>query len=288
MRPENLKTRIFLDSGDPEETKEALELLGFLDGQTTNPSLIAKNPQAQERLKAGNKFSKEEVLGFYKNVVVEISELLPNGSVSLEVYADEHTLADTMLDQARELNSWIPNAHIKLPTNHEGLTAAEQATAEGIALNMTLVFTQEQAAAVYSATNGAEKGNVFLSPFIGRLDDKGMRGMDLIKNILRMYAYGDGHVEVLVASVRNLDHFLSAIQEGADIITAPLSVLKEWAHAGMPLPDEQFVYRGEGLAAIDYKELDFSKPHDAFDLSHPLLTAGIERFANDWNVLIRE
>src|SRR3990167_3042266 len=107
MRPEGLQTKIFLDSGDPAETREAIKLLGFLDGQTTNPSLIAKNPQT-----TGKKFSKQEILDFYKKVVQEISGLIPDGSVSIEVYADGQTSSDEMLSQGREFFQWIPNAHI--------------------------------------------------------------------------------------------------------------------------------------------------------------------------------
>ena len=87
MKPKNLKTKLFLDSGDPEETKEALNLLGFLDGQTTNPSLISKNPIVIKRIESGKKFSREEIYAFYKDVVCEISSLIPQGSVSIEVYS---------------------------------------------------------------------------------------------------------------------------------------------------------------------------------------------------------
>ena len=118
MKPSNLKTRIFLDSGDPQETREALELLGFLDGQTTNPSLIANNPQT-----AGKKFSKNEILDFYKKVVQEISGLIPAGSVSVEVYADPSTTATEMIEQGKAFNEWIPNAHIKYPLFYSGLSS---------------------------------------------------------------------------------------------------------------------------------------------------------------------
>ncbi|MBI4054455.1 MAG: transaldolase [Candidatus Doudnabacteria bacterium] len=203
MKPANLKTKVFLDSGDPEETKEAIKLLGFLDGQTTNPTLIAKNPDAAARLARGEKFSEREILDFYRQTVQEISGLIPEGSVSIEVYADELTTADAMLKQAREFYAWIPprpfslspkggegggGAHIKFPTSEEGLKAAEQAVKEGMRVNMTLCFSQEQAAAVHAATRGAKKGQVFVSPFIGRLDDRGENGMDLVKNIIRMYS----------------------------------------------------------------------------------------------------
>lgn len=129
----NLKTKIFLDGGDPEETKEIISLLGFLDGQTTNPTLIAKNPEAQARIARGEKFSKVE----------KISSLIPGGSVSVEVYADKSTAAEEMLKQAGEMFSWIPNAHIKFPITSEGLEVAEQFVRAGKRVNMTLCFSQK-------------------------------------------------------------------------------------------------------------------------------------------------
>ncbi|MBI5606430.1 MAG: transaldolase, partial [Deltaproteobacteria bacterium] len=234
MRPENLKTRIFLDGGNPEETREIIASLGFLDGQTTNPTLISKNPEARQRLEKGSRFSAVEIFGFYRKVVREISALIPQGSVSVEVYADPSTTAGEMLKQGREMFSWISNAHIKFPTSHEGLKAAEQAVGLGLRVNLTLCFSQEQAAAVYAATRVAKKGAVFVSPFIGRLDDRGENGMDLITNIIRMYHQGDGHVEVLTASVRTIDHLLYALELGSDIITAPFEILKQWAEKGLP------------------------------------------------------
>ena len=171
MRPKNLQTKIFLDGGDPMETREIIDLLGFLDGQTTNPTLIAKNPEAKARLGRGEKFSEKEIYDFYRGVVQEISQMIPAGSVSIEVYADHSTSSEEMLAQGREFFKWIPNAHIKYPTTTEGLKAAEQSVKEGIRVNMTLCFSQAQAAAVYAATAGAKKGQVFISPFVGRLDD---------------------------------------------------------------------------------------------------------------------
>ena len=103
MRPENLKSKIFLDSGDPDETKIILEKLGFLDGQTTNPSLFAKNPEVQERIANGNKYSKEEVYVAYKQIIEDISHQIPFGSVSIEVYADKDTKAEEMVHQGREM-----------------------------------------------------------------------------------------------------------------------------------------------------------------------------------------
>lgn len=288
MRPENLKTKIFLDSGDPSETRRMISLVGFLDGQTTNPSLIAKNPNAVARLARGEKFSRQEVLDFYKGVVTEISSLIPHGSVSVEVYADLETATEEMLTQARELYVWIPNAHIKFPTNAAGLAAAHAATVEGMRVNMTLVFTQEQAAAVHAATISAKKGDVFLSPFVGRLDDRGENGMDLIKNIMSMYRAAESHVEVLTASVRSVDHFLYALALGSDCITAPASVIEKWVQQGMLIPDGSYVYDNHGLTPILNLPLDLTRPWSEYRLDHALLTKGIERFANDWNALIEK
>ncbi len=285
MKPDNLKTKIFLDGGDPEETKELIKELGFLDGQTTNPTLVSKNPDAQKRLESGQKFSEEEIMDFYRQVVSKISRIIPEGSVSIEVYSDENTTASEMMDQAKRMNEWIPNAHIKFPTTSAGLMAAEEAVKRGMNVNMTLVFSQEQAAAVYAATSGAIKGQVFVSPFIGRLDDKGLNGMDLIKNIIKMYESGDGHVEVLTASVRNLDHYEAALSLGSDIITGPFKLIKDWKVKGMQIP-EKYSYEPKSLKLIEYQDLDLEKNWQDFDIKHELTDAGIEKFASDWNALI--
>lgn len=287
MRPDTMKTRLFLDGGDPEETKAVLKQTGFLDGQTTNPTLIAKNPEARKRLEQGKKFTQEEILTFYRGVVVTLSGLLPQGSISIEVYADAKTSAEDMLKQGREMYTWIPNAHIKFPTSSEGLKAVHGAVKAGLRVNMTLVFTQEQAAAVYAATRGAKKGQVFLSPFIGRLDDRGENGMDLIANVIRMYQKGDGHVEVLTASVRSIDHFLCALSLGSDIITAPFGSIKLWAEQGLPVPGRDYRYDAKGLKAIPFRELDLSRPWDSFDIRHDLTDTGMEKFSADWNALVR-
>ena len=298
MKPPNLKTKVFVDSGDPDETREMIKLLGFLDGQTTNPTLISKNPEARERIEKGEKFTKEEILRFYKEIVQEISGLIPEGSVSVEVYADKNTRTEEMIEQGREMFSWIPNAHIKFPTTAEGLKAARKAIDEGMRVNMTLCFTQEQAAAVYAATSGAKKGDVFVSPFIGRLDDRGENGMNLIENILRMYKGGDesgsgilyepdSHVEVLTASVRSLAHFLYALHLESHIITSPIKILKEWAEEKNFMPDDNFVYDSTNLDPIAYKDLNLEQDWSVFDISHELTDKGIERFSEDWNALIK-
>ena len=287
MKPQTLKTKIFLDSGDPKDTESILSLLGFLDGQTTNPSLIAKSPGAMERLKRGEKFSKKELFDFYKETVQKISLLIPEGSVSIEVYADTVTLAEEMFTQGKEMFSWIKNAHIKYPTNKEGLKAAKRSVKEGMRVNMTLCFTQEQAAAVHIATKGAKKGDVFVSPFIGRLDDRGENGMQLIENILKMYSKEDSHVEVLCASVRNLNHFMAAIHLGSDIITAPVKILTEWQEKGSLALAEGYLYEKGELKDIPYKELSLEKSWEEFDIHHELTDKGIEKFAEDWNNLIQ-
>lgn len=287
MRPANLKSKIFLDSGDPAETKQILGLLGFLDGQTTNPTLVAKNPHARERFERGEKFTESEIYDFYKQVIQDISALIPNGSVSIEVYADEHTTAEAMFKQGQEMNTWIPNAHIKYPTIPAGLAAAEQSIAAGMRVNMTLCFSQEQAAAVYAATRGAKQGDVFLSPFIGRLDDRGENGMSFIANVCQLFKTSDAHVEVLAASVRTVPHLLQSIALGSDNITAPFSVLEQWAKAGMPLPDENFMYSPGGLQDIPFSNVDLNKSWQEYNIDHELTASGVARFASDWNQLIK-
>jgi transaldolase len=287
MRPGNLTTRIFVDGGNPDETAEAIGILGFVDGQTTNPTLISKNPGVRQRLEKGDRFTRDEIIDYYREVVKKISSMIPKGSVSVEVYADGATKAEAMLEQGREMFGWIPNAHIKFPTSREGLKAAAQAVREGMRVNMTLCFSQSQAAAVFAATRGAMRGNIFVSPFIGRLDDRGENGMDLIANIIRMYARGDGHVEVLTASVRNEDHLLDAIKVASDIVTSPFAILKEWGQKGLSMPGPDFTYRRPNLTPIVYEEIELDKEWQEYDIRHDLTEHGMKRFSDDWNALIR-
>ncbi len=285
-KPNNLKTKIFLDGGIPEETKEAIRILGSLDGQTTNPTLITKHPSFLACQAKGEKCTESDGWKYYKEIVSEISPLVKDGSVSIEVYADQTTKTEEMVSKGLELFQWIPNAHIKLPITSEGLKTAETLISKGIRVNMTLCFSQQQAAAVYSATKGAKKGDVFVSPFVGRLDDRGENGMSLIENILKMYKESDGHVEVLVASVRSMDHFLRSLQLKADIITSPFKILKEWKDMGMSEPNDDYEYKTNNLKDIPYQELDLSKNWQEFNISHDLTDKGIERFSEDWNTLI--
>jgi len=274
-------TKIFLDSSDPKETEGIIAHLGYIDGQTTNPSQIAKTPEAQKRLEEGNKFGTEEVYEFYKGVIGSIRAIMPEGSISAEVYADSTTTADAIITQAKEMYEWTPGAHIKIPIMKEGLRAAEILTGEGMRVNMTLCFSQSQAAAVYAATRGAEKGQVFISSFIGRLDDQGERGITLVENIMKMYERSDGHVEVLTASVQNLDHLIQAFQAKSDIVTATYKVLKEWDGTNTANNTAE-----ENLRPVPYEDISLERAWDEYDITHPLTTKGIQRFADDWNEII--
>ncbi len=279
----NIKSKIFIDGGNPVETVKAKELLGFLDGQTTNPTLIAKN-LINKKTDNSQHITEEGALNEYKRIVQEMSKVIPDGSISIQVFANENTSKDEMIMQARERFTWIPNASIKLPCISEGFKAAETLCRE-MPINITLVFSQSQAGAVYEATLGA-KYPVFLSPFVGRLDDIGQNGMQLIANILKMYEKGDGHVEVLTASVRNINHFLYALQLGSEIITSPFKVLQIWKEMGMKIPDKDFVYLPDSSFPIDYREdITLGKKWTDYDLNHPLTTKGVVSFWSDWNGL---
>jgi transaldolase len=288
---ERLKTKILVDGGDPEETRRMKSLLGFVDGQTTNPSLIAKNPEVQHRLATGHKFSLEEQEQEYKRIVQQISLLVGDGGVSIEVFADLKTTSEQMLVQGQDMFSWISNAYIKYPCTHEGLDAAQMSVNQGIRVNITLCFSQEQAAGVYAATK-TTKVPVYVSPFIGRLDDLGENGMDLIKNIQKMYQAGDGHVHVLAASIRSIDQLLACFALGVELVTVPTKVLEAWAAKGFPMPDQDFIYKGVDVAGnalrpIPYRSINLNQPLDAFDLRHDLTKKGIEKFVADFESTIR-
>jgi transaldolase len=278
-------SRILVDGGDPQETKCIKELLGYVDGQTTNPSLIAKNPEVARLVKSGQKLTETQEAAEYKKIVQAISPLVGEAGVSIEVFADFDTTAEDMLRQGREMNSWIPNAYIKYPCTAEGLKAAQRSVAEGISVNITLCFSQQQAAAVYAATKGSSSP-VYVSPFVGRLDDIDQNGMDLVRNIKRMFAGSDGHVVVLAASIRNLQHLLCSFHYGAELITVPGKVLQQWAQQGMPLPDESFSYQPVG-SEIPYEDLDLNQPWESFNIQHELTKKGIQKFVSDYESTIR-
>ena len=280
------KTKILVDGGDPQETRRVKELLGFADGQTTNPSLIAKNPHIKELIASGHKLSNREEMDEYKKIVQTISPLVGDAGVSIEVFSDEMTRARDMLDQGREMFSWIPNAYIKYPCTAEGLRAAQMSVKEGMKVNMTLCFSQQQAAAVYAATKGT-KEPAYVSPFVGRLDDIGQNGMDVVRNIKRMFSKGDGHVLVLAASIRSLEHLLYCFMLETELATVPAKILELWANKDFPMPDNQFQYKTSGKP-IPYEELDLGQVWDAFDIQHELTRKGIEKFAADYRATLSQ
>lgn len=282
MKPQEITTKVFLDSANPEETRHAIEALGFLDGQTTNPSLLAKNPDVQKYLAMGKKFTKTEVKAQYKNIVQEISRLLPQGDISVEVFADASTSDQQMLEDAREMYAWIPNAVIKFPINAEGLKAAHEAAYEDMRVNMTLCFSQVQAAAVYAATLGAQS-TVYVSPFIGRLDDKGLKGTDVIANILQMYASSDHHVQVLASSIRSFEHLAEVLHMKTDAVTVPFGVLKEWSTHLLALDAKQ---TNTQLAAIPFENVSLEQGYQAFHIEHEMTEQGIEKFTQDLNSIM--
>lgn len=279
-------TKILVDGGDPNETLRVRSLLGFVDGQTTNPTLVAKNPDVQKLIASGWGLTSEQQEEEYKKIVRRISPLVGSAGVSIEVFADFDTSAEQMLAQGEEMFAWIPNAYIKYPCIREGLRAAKMSVERGLRVNMTLCFSQEQAAAVYAATKGANEP-IYVSPFVGRLDDRGEDGMSLVANIKRMYKGGDGHVQVLAASFRKLEHLLYSFALQAELATSPVNILEQWAAKGLPLPDERFRYeavdsKGDALRPIPYKEIDLRSPWESFDLKHELTDKGIKRFVDDY------
>ena len=212
--------KIFLDTANLEEIKTACEW-GVVDGVTTNPTLLAREIE-----RTGKK---------PEDILVEICEMV-KGPVSAEVTALD---AEGIYKEGKELASLSPYIAIKVPMTVEGLKATRKLREEGIMTNMTLVFSLNQ------AVLAAKAGSTFVSPFIGRLDDIGHRGMDLIRDIMQVYEnYGFG-TEVIVASVRHPEHVYQAALYGADIVTMPFRVFEKL-------------------------------------VQHKLTDVGIERFLSDW------
>jgi transaldolase len=208
--------KFFIDTANVNEIREAASF-GLVDGVTTNPSLVAKE---------GKDFRK---------LLEEICSIV-DGPISAEVISLEFK---GMMKEAHELSKIHPNIVIKLPLILEGLKAAKALKAEGIRTNVTLCFSANQ------GLLAAKAGASFVSPFIGRLDDIGHEGMELIEQIMTIYRNYQYETEVIVASVRHPLHVTEAALIGADICTIPFKVMEQLA-------------------------------------KHPLTESGIERFLADW------
>lgn len=286
------KIKFFVDSCDPADTQKAIALLGSIDGQTTNPTLLTKNPDIQTYLAQGKKLQLSELLSMYEQAIQAIASYT-TGALSVEVYADWNTKSEEMVEQAYRMKEWSSHIYIKFPTIPEGLKAAAAFTKSGGHANMTLVFDQLQAAAVYSATQDTQ-GTAFVSPFVGRWDDRGFFGLNIIQHIKSMYAAFDAqrgkatcHVEILAASLRNLDHIHGAIVFGADILTAPVSAYQAWIDAGSqysPKPPQPNM-----LVPIPFEELTYTDDFETYEINQDkkgLLNQGLIKFANDWNAVI--
>lgn len=208
--------KIFIDTANIEEIKRANEW-GLLDGVTTNPTLIAKEKRD------------------FKELLREICSLV-SGPVSAEVISTDF---EGMVREARELKKLADNIVIKIPLVEEGLRAVKVLEAEGIQTNVTLCFSPLQ------ALLAAKAGASYVSPFVGRLDDIGHYGMDLIEQILQIYDNYGFETQVIVASIRNPIHVLEAALMGADVATIPFNVIVQL-------------------------------------IRHPLTDIGVERFLKDW------
>lgn len=210
---------IFIDSANIEEIREA-NALGVITGVTTNPSLIAKE---------GRNF---------QEVVREITNIV-DGPISAEVISLE---SSGMVEEARELIKIHPNIVIKIPMTAEGLKATKILSQEKIKVNMTLIFSANQ------ALLAAKSGAAFVSPFVGRLDDAGQDGMQLIEEIVDIFYNYDISAKVIVASVRHPLHVTQAALLGADIATVPYKVILQM-------------------------------------VKHPLTDLGIKKFLTDWETV---
>ena len=213
--------KLFIDTANVEEIKKANDM-GIICGVTTNPSLIAKE---------GRDFIE---------VVKEIASIV-DGPISAEVISLE---ADKMVEEAVELYNKIgnPNIVIKIPMCAEGLKAVKQLKAKGIKTNVTLIFSAAQ------ALLAAKAGASFVSPFVGRLDDIGRTGMELIKQIAEIFEIHDIDSEIIAASIRNPIHVTDAALAGSHIATVPYKVFEQM-------------------------------------LKHPLTDSGIEKFLKDWETV---
>lgn len=201
--------RFFIDTANVEDIRKANDM-GVICGVTTNPTLIAKEGRD------------------FKEVIKEIASIV-DGPISGEVKPT--TLdAPTMMKEAREIAAIHPKMVVKIPMTVEGLKACRMCKAEGIKTNLTLIFSANQ------ALLAARAGATYVSPFLGRLDDISMPGIDLIRQISDIFSVGDIDAQIIAASVRNPIHIMDCALAGADIATVPYKVIEQMTHH--PLTDQ--------------------------------------------------
>jgi len=188
--------KIFIDTGNLQEIQKLVPL-GIIDGITTNPTLLSKEP------------------GDYRDNLKKICQIV-QGPTSAEVV---ETDADAMVRQARDLATIDPWIVVKVPLTRDGIKACKQLSSEGIKVNVTLCFSPAQ------ALLAAKVGASYISPFVGRLDDISTPGMELVRDIVQIYDHYDFRTEVLVASTRSPMHIIEAARMGADICTCPPAVI---------------------------------------------------------------
>lgn len=309
-------TKFILDSGSIDEYKKISSLAeknnSTLWGATTNPSLIAKAAGLTE---SGKKFTQKEAFDFQKETILEIVKIVP-GAVSAEVYADMNTTSLEMVKQGREIATWHQRVIVKLPTTLEGLKARSQLRKDKININNTLVFSQQQIFAIclHEHIIQREFGPLddlwppFISPFVGRLDDIGEDGMDLVENGMKLKKIFTQKnlpktplaIWMLEASVRKLEHIKRGILARTELITAPANVYEEWftlsesdreninpSNYAANLTKLPYWTPGNELLKIE-KEKDFYKAIESgkLDITHPLTDKGIVRFVEDWKTIL--
>ncbi len=214
--------KFFIDTANVEDIRKANDM-GVICGVTTNPSLIAKEGRV------------------FEEVIAEIASIV-DGPISGEVKATT-TDAEGMIKEGREIAKIHPNMVVKIPMTVEGLKACKQLTAEGIKTNVTLVFTANQ------ALLAARAGATYVSPFLGRLDDISVRGVDLIREIAEIFAVaGDIDTKIIAASIRNPMHITDCALAGADIATVPYGVIEKMTKH--PLTDAGIIKFQEDYKAV--------------------------------------
>jgi len=214
--------KLFIDSGNLKEI-ETLVPLGIIDGITTNPSLLAKEP------------------GDYRDILKKICNIV-KGPTSAEVVATDY---EGMLREGRDLATIDPHIVVKVPFTRDGVRACKTLSSEGKKVNVTLCFSPSQ------ALIAAKVGATYISPFVGRLDDISTSGMQLIGQIVEIYDNYDFATEVLVASTRNPLHIVEAARMGADICTCPAAVIDSlFKHPLTDIGLEKFLKDWEKAQAV--------------------------------------